>query len=916
MSNCPPPKQSNLDLLLPKALKVAWDETVKPTLAAAGLGLGQILTGIRHALAPRAGVPAETLAAVMHLTGERAHAAFVLQESMSAVRHMFEKMPRADVVDFWDRMKTGQPQKTDDLQAIAQFYREQDDRMYTEVSQYKNIGYKENHHRILWRVVPGRPTGFRGGFRPGKRPLQGTKGFLKRATLEDVSEGLEKGGIPYSWNPQVMFEHTQADYMRFLTAQRIWEWAKGNKQVRFVQRFGEIPSGYAPIHDPIAKVYFPVPQGVVYAGDWYAEQNLARLLNKSLSRDYLRDQGTALGAIGRGLLWFKNLTTAIELSFSPFHAVFETFEAMSSQFALGSLKLWNEGVRKGDASAAVEGLVDILKVPIAPVTAARLGGNAIAAVRAMNQNVIVAPTARQARQFARGIRFAQQNPAAMDALGPLFDGGLRLEMSSDYRLNSIRAFREAIHGGAGARNYLGAMIHALPALNEMFMRPLFQMYIPRLKAGFALKEYAQQMRQEGPTADPFKIARAVVDRIDNRFGEMNFDNLFWNNTMKTALQITFRSVTWKMGNVRGFGGAAKGQARELAEPLKLIHDRIRGRQGSSTKDYIPKLDPGFAWFLGLVVTTTAIGSLIAKILSGKYPWEWAELAMQENPQTGITGAIALETLHPRVGGLDDRGKPNRVSAPTYLKDAEHLKRHPLNYVVSSMSGPATRIPEAWQNRDFFGDYIYDPTAPAYQKTLDFFAHSIGVPFMLSTMRQSQAMGASKTQIAMGFAGFPRASRELDLTNAEKLAIEYLKVRGSVPRLPEAVAKSSKARQFTRELRDGTPGAEQRLADAVQAGEITAIQSKNIVRNSETDYLSRLVKRLGIEQALQVYEAASPKERERIKQILYNKQKLIQKLPPQKREAVEERFNKLVSYLPDLPSIPWSSPMQPMKPIGG
>jgi hypothetical protein len=58
-------------------------------------------------------------------------------------------------------------------------------------------------------------------------------------------------------------------------------------------------------------------------------RSTARLLNNMLSVDKVRAT-----AAGRGLMWLKDASTALELGFSPFHAVFETIEAASSQMAL------------------------------------------------------------------------------------------------------------------------------------------------------------------------------------------------------------------------------------------------------------------------------------------------------------------------------------------------------------------------------------------------------------------------------------------------------------------------------------------------------------------------------------------------------------------------------------------------------
>lgn len=85
------------------------------------------------------------------------------------------------------------------------------------------------------------------------------------------------------------------------------------------------------------------------------------------------------------------------------------------------------------------------------------------------------------------------------------------------------------------------------------MKSLFEYYIPNLKLGFALKEYnlakaeySDRLASGEITRE--QLARQIVDGVENRFGEMNFDNLFWDRTFKTFAQLLFRSVTWKLGN--------------------------------------------------------------------------------------------------------------------------------------------------------------------------------------------------------------------------------------------------------------------------------------------------------------------------------------------------------------------------------
>lgn len=892
-----------LDFLGTTVLQTLWDDTVAPTLQAAGISTVDFLRGARHLLAPRAGVPEGNLAMLMKMKGEVDRANFVLEQAMEGVKRMFDHMPESDLVDFLDRLKTGQAQRTVDLEQVAQFYRDMGDAEYNAIIQFNpTLNYKEDHFRILWKVIPGQPQakGFMG---IGRRPLRGTRGFLKHATLKDLSDGIAIGGVPYSYNPQVMFERTHADVLKYVAAQKMWKGLKDRGLRRFVRFSDTPPAGYDKIADSIAKVYFPVPQGLVHAGEWWVESNIARLLNNYLSHDYLRDKfipSTATGAVqdvaritqpvGRSLLWFKNFTTAIELSISPFHLVFETIEAMANEIGIGGLKIWNQGVLRGDPAKLLEGIRQISLAPIAPFTAARLGGSAIQSVWASETPALLQPTPGKLRAYQRGISFATSNPEMLQRTRELFNAGLKLEMSPDYRNGSIRAIRESLN----RNNYIRAFFHLLPAANEWLMTPLFQVYIPRLKVGFALREYAQQYEQyaaelAGGTVTKERLARQAVDNVESRFGEMNFDNLFWNRTLKTFFQILFRSVTWKLGNIRGFSTAFKGQAKMFDDPLKVVWEKITGAPAQTLRTSggmrgLPELDPSFSWLIGLCATTAVVGSLVAKIFSGKFPWEWAG-------EDG--GSIVKETLHPRIGGSDDRGKPDRVNTATYLKDAEHLLHSPSAYFKSSMSGMATRVPEIWDNEDFYGNYIFDPEDTALNQIMAVVTFAVGKPFTIANFERSEQMGASATQTTLGYFGFPRASRELDRTPAEKVAIELRMKRGRSPLTASQMLKSEKARHLGRLMRDNQDAAVPAIAEALEKGQITMNQVRTIKEMMEGTYLQRLVKPMPLEDALDVWDAATPAEREAIARVVFDKSGLLKNVTPDRRPIVQQRLERAV-----------------------
>ena len=124
---------------------------------------------------------------------------------------MLDRMPIPDQVAFADRVKRGLPQTTPELQQVADLIRKWDDYLYRMASRYNpDLPYKENHLRVLWKVVPGSPEAMgasKGGIL-GKRPWQGSKGFLRKATLQDMSEGITNGGVPVTYNPVDLFYST------------------------------------------------------------------------------------------------------------------------------------------------------------------------------------------------------------------------------------------------------------------------------------------------------------------------------------------------------------------------------------------------------------------------------------------------------------------------------------------------------------------------------------------------------------------------------------------------------------------------------------------------------------------------------------------------------------------------------------
>jgi hypothetical protein len=250
---------------------------------------------------------------------------------------------------------------------------------------------------------------------------------------------------------------------------------------------------------------------------------------------------------------------------------------------------------------------------------------------------------------------------------------------------------------------------------------------------------------------------------------MNFDNTWWNRTFKSSMQLMFRSVTWKFGNLRATGGAFWEQGKEFYNAAR------EGRR--------PKLERKMAWLLGVSIVTATISTMIQYLMIKEMP---------KGP---------LDLVFPRV---DKDG--TRVSTPTYWRDILSLKRGPIKYAVNSMSGFMGRIIEDWQNKDYYGNQIYNPYDPLYAKTGKSLVHMVPLPFSVSSWLNS----SNAKQKALSLSGFNKAPAYINHTDMQNQIYELYQTRFGGGVKSELETKRSQAYRQYDQLK-----AQGRAAEAAQ-----------------------------------------------------------------------------------------------------
>ena len=138
----------------------------------------------------------------------------------------------------------------------------------------------------------------------------------------------------------------------------------------------------------------------------------------------------------------------------------------------------------------------------------------------------------------------------------MIDGGFNPNREGVWKTSSMDGFKRAAAQG----NYIGAGIRGIPALMSAMQKPVFDLWIPRLRAA-AFDVRARELMRTRPELGDDLVQRAIELRkigkeIDNQYGEMNYSTLFWNRYMRDIGVGSSLSMGWNLGFLREFGGGA------------------------------------------------------------------------------------------------------------------------------------------------------------------------------------------------------------------------------------------------------------------------------------------------------------------------------------------------------------------------
>lgn len=762
-------------------------------------GIKTAYTELARTLNPVGQAPMKGTDILMKHKGIFEQEMFNTEHAMKSLKTGWDKQPEKNRLDFMAKIESGAPLSASDND-IVELYRTRLDNAYKAISQYKDIPFLENFFPHFWEK-PDEITHDAMLRMAAKAPLQGSRSFLKHRIFDTIKAGIDAGYKPVTTNPEELMQLYETNVKKFVMAQKIKEDMIKEGLWKMVKHGDKPPAGFSKIDDTIAKVYFPTETKsgstiLTSPGEYYAQSDVARLINNYLSKNFIMDT-----ALGRGLMNLKNTLNVFQLGFSAFHITAETLNAIFSKFGIGLSQITQGKLLQGLGTLGASGT--------APYDYYKNG--------------------KLLFDHANG-KFDIIDPQMKKMFEDIFTGGASLRAKQYFKNSILESAIKNMHEG----NYIGAALRAIPALAEASMRPIFNHIIPRIKVGAFMSLYANELeRNASRIADGSltqeTIARNTWNSIENRMGELNYDNLFWNRNLKSAIMLGIRAPGWNLGTIREIGGGV------IQDPLhQAFSQKGRADYKNHGYDFTPKMQYSIA--LLMVLGTT--GAIYQYLHTGRLPG-----VNKKGKFTSVSDAL-LDMYYPHNGTVTSTGDNGRIELPTYFKDAYQASHTPFDMVKNKLAPEFTAIMDLLTNKDFYGNYIRNPhdNVSTQIKQMALYTMSQFEPFSVQQVIKQEQGTADAEQKIESFLGIVNAPASVVQSAYEqKLSEVYQEQRGAQgPMTPEQQAIAAQKSKAREDIKNGDYSS---LTKLLQDGIITPRGMESFIRNSYLTSSQRLYNQL-------------------------------------------------------------------------
>jgi hypothetical protein len=686
-----------------------------------------------------------------------------------------------------------------------------------------------------------------------QRKIEGSRAFLKHRTIPTVQEGLDAGLHLAADNPADLFMVRWSQMSKYMAGQEmLHDIVTAGIAKPFTGDSTALPPGMKQVDDRLGlstieqpvetKDSMAMPDKLAGNADeakkqgqlggmeqpvktktvnqhYYAPESVVTLLDNHLSPG-LRDK-----AVYKVINGMANTMNQAQLGFSAFHLGFTALDMATSKLAYGL----EEALSNHDLGASARAIASVPAQLATPV-------HILAGYFSPKMDTHIG--SRISKEL--DMPGSQGNEIAALA-NAVIQGGGGNKMDPFYANQMIRSFQKAWRTG----NKFGAAWRAPFAAIEAASRPIMEYIVPRQKLAVFADLARMQMKKLGPDAGADDVRKAMQSAwasVDNRMGQLRYDNLYWNKTAKDIAMITTRSVGWNLGSYRELLGGLGDWAKQ-------------GGKVATGKFNEAEFTHKMAYTLALPMFAGSVGAMINYLYTGEAPKELRDY------------------FFPKTGEKNGEGHNVRLALPTYMKDVYGFAHQPGQTLENKANPVITSMLQLWNNKDFYGTEIRqkgDNPLMQAAEALGFVGKSLE-PFALSGRNQLASQGASTAKQVLPFFGLTPANAWIDKSDAELKASELNQDNmGSETRTSADADKAQKKSQVEQQLEANDPmkGGDttkfsQILRSAVQDGTIPREDVARTLKTIRKTPLERQFEPLHYDQAVQVWNLATRQEKEKL-----------------------------------------------------
>lgn len=754
------------------------------------------------------------------------------------------------------------------------------------------IGYTESHfgQMLQWFREDGSfnddNVSYLFDIDPAASMIEGRKVFLKERGKMLPSKRIQGGQKPVSLNPYDLALNYMEQTEKLIAFRTRANQMKHEGRMVKVLNGQDIPKGMMAMSDNAMAIYEKIVLGEGFkkkgktikevdaqVGQYFVTEGFGRMMNNALSKDLIR-----ANPIGRTLLKMKNWFTAIELGLSMFHAFTEVAEYLSALQAWG----YQEGRLNGNRftmSIKESVLGNLVRLMIDPV-------NAISRVSNINRlfSEIMEASPEERKLLVEKPEFKAdvkkhigRDVDMLKLIDNYFKGGggshqdINLRFSNqhiDWRKGHILdSMNDVIKKELGdAKGFEGKVKAYMSIANFVALKAptdvLFEKMIPQIKFATFCMEYAQQLDIQKKKLDAGlttteRIAREQINFNDQRFGEMNWKNLWMNNTLKTALMLTFRSFTWKYGTFMALEQGIRGVGIFGFDAYKKY---IKGE-----KQIELQMNQAGVWIMSAFATQIMMAAIVQAVSGFGYDDsdedKFKNIPLYLRPLMARTEKDVMSELP---------GYPTEMAKiGMHIKHGEYAK-----IITGSFNGLLTKIYEAYNNKtNYTNEYVVNPDSNKVSQMAQMLGHFLPVPISMSEFTKAIKKGEGAESITKFF-GLKEASKAMTLSGAELKARELRSANmPSEPKDDKDIEMSMRWIKAKREF-DKT-GTSPELDKMKQEGLVTSEKEKNFKKKLKTingmpnpiyvDPIKQSMEKLSAENKIKVWD-----EMDKAQKLMYRK----------------------------------------------